>query len=210
MQFSSPTTLCLTGVSQGGKTSYVIKLLQNKHQMFEHPVDRVLYIYAVWNENFSEMEKKNDIQFHQYLPSHDLLEKFISNDNKHLIIVIDDLMQEVINSTEAQSLFVRDSHHKNITVIYITQNIFCKGKFSRTIALNCHYYILFRSPRDVNQIKIFARQTGLNSTLMEAYSDCVSRMYGYLVVDLSPRSENSIKLFTNIFPSETLIGYISK
>jgi hypothetical protein len=178
--------------------------------MFEQPVARVLYCYAVWNDSFNQIERKPDVQFHQFLPSHDVLQEFISNDKKHLVIVIDDLMEEAINSSEAQALFVRESHHKNITVIYITQNIFCKGKFSRTIALNCHYYILFRSPRDINQIKVFARQTGLNLSLMEAYEDCNSIIYGYLLVDLSPRSESHIKLFTNIFPGEILIGYIPK
>ena len=35
---------------------------------------------------------------------------------------------------------------------------FCQGKFSRTISLNTNYLILFKNPRDNNQISVLARQ----------------------------------------------------
>jgi hypothetical protein len=48
----------------------------------------------------------------------------------------------------AASLFTKKSHHRNISVMYIEQNLFHKGKNHRTISLNAHYMVLFKNPRD--------------------------------------------------------------
>jgi len=42
---------------------------------------------------------------------------------------------------------------------------------------------------------------------MNAYKKAVSKNDGYLLVDLSPHSNQLYKLRTNIFPTQTLIVY---
>ena len=54
--------------------------------------------------------------------------------------------------------FTRKGHHRNASVVYITQNLFQQSKSSRTISLNAHYLVLFQSPRDKMQIKVLANQ----------------------------------------------------
>jgi hypothetical protein len=54
--------------------------------------------------------------------------------------------------TRMASLFTEKSHHRNIIVMYIVQNLFHRGKHHRVISLNAHYMVLFRNPRDVSQI----------------------------------------------------------
>ena len=68
--------------------------------------------------------------------------------------------------------------------------------------------ILLRNPRDKSQISTLGKQIGLGKTLIEAYEDCTSQAYGYLLVDLSPHSDNNFQLKTNIFPYEDIIVYI--
>jgi hypothetical protein len=46
------------------------------------------------------------------------------------------------------SLFTKKSHHRNISVMYIVQNLF----HHRTISLNAHYMVLFQNLTDVSQI----------------------------------------------------------
>ena len=53
--------------------------------------------------------------------------------------------------------FTRKEHHRNASVVYITQNLFQQSKSSRTISLNAHYLVLFQSPRDKMQIKVLAK-----------------------------------------------------
>jgi cobalamin biosynthesis Co2+ chelatase CbiK len=52
------------------------------------------------------------------------------------------LMMDAANSEEIVHLMCVGSHHHQITVIHILQNLFQKGKFMRTASLNCHYFIL--------------------------------------------------------------------
>jgi hypothetical protein len=57
-----------------------------------------------------------------------------------------------------RNFIVLDDHHRNLSIIYIVQNIFHQGKEMRNISLNYHYIVLFKSPRDKEQISMLARQ----------------------------------------------------
>ena len=70
------------------------------------------------------------------------------------------------------------------------QNLFHQGKYARDISLNTHYFILFRNPRDKNQIKILGNQLGIKEKLEKAYNMATERPYSYLMVDLSPQSDS--------------------
>lgn len=76
----------------------------------------------------------------------------------HKILVLDDLMIDAAENMEMVHLLCVGSHHNNITVIHLLQNLFHKGKAMRTASLNCHYCILFPSYRDRLQIQTFGKQ----------------------------------------------------
>ena len=54
------------------------------------------------------------------------------------VLALDDLMEEGVQDKRVLDLFTKDSHHQNITVLYLTQDLFPPGKFSRTINRNAH------------------------------------------------------------------------
>jgi hypothetical protein len=82
------------------------------------------------------------------------LEKTI---NGTRLIVLDDLLNEAY-SRDMCDLFTKGSHHRNISVILITQNLFHQGRFSRAISLNAKYIVVFKNVRDKNQFAYLARQ----------------------------------------------------
>jgi hypothetical protein len=88
------------------------------------------------------------VDFQHRLPDLDTLDPR----NKHLII-LDDLMDET--DQKVVSLFTKKSQHRNISVMYIVQNLFHRGKHH---SLNAHYMVLFKNPRDVSQIMELAHQ----------------------------------------------------
>ena len=53
------------------------------------------------------------------------------------MIVVDDHMFDV-NQLVADIL-TKISHHRNMSILYLTQNVFDKNKHARTISLNAHY-----------------------------------------------------------------------
>jgi hypothetical protein len=84
-----------------------------------------------------------------------------------------------------------------MTVIFLLQNVFQKGKSMRTASLNCHYFIIFGAKRDPSQIATLGRQIfpGNNKYFMSAYKAAISlKPFNFLLVDLSPRSDKSYQL----------------
>ena len=113
-------------------------------------------------------------------------------------------MRECSGNKDVCNLFTKTSHHRNLSVIFITQNLFYQGKESRTISLNAHYITLFKNVRDRAQIIHLAKQMypGNVSFMREAYEDSTKKAYGYLLIDLKPATPDELRLRSNIFPEE--------
>lgn len=113
-------------------------------------------------------------------------------------------MKEGSNDKRVLHLFTRDSHHKGITVVYMTQDMFSKGRHAKTISRNAHYIIAFKNPRDQLAVRILAQQAFPQEfkQVLEIYRDATERPYGYLMFDLHPSSSDSQRLKTNILNDE--------
>ena len=115
-----------------------------------------------------------------------------------------------MNSVDSSvtELFTKGSHHRNISVIHIVQNLFHQGKEHRTMSLNCHYMMLFKNPRDASQINFLARQMYPHNAkyLQDVYKDATAKPpYGYLFIDLKQETQENLRLRTNILKSEQQI-----
>ena len=101
-------------------------------------------------------------------------------------------------------LFTKGSHHRNLSIIYIVQNIFHQGKEMRNISLNAHYIVLFKSPRDKQNISMLARlvNPGKVQEFTRSYEDATRRPHGYLMLDLKPTTDDQQRLKTNVLPGE--------
>lgn len=186
-----------------GKTTFVKRLLKHKDVMFTKPLKNVLFCFAVYQNAYDDIEKSDpDVTFKEGLPDSETMEDL--KNGKYDALIIDDLMNEVLSSSTAVDLFTRYAHHYGLTVVYITQNIFCQGKHARTIALNCHYFVLFNNPRDESQIMCLGRQIfpGKAKAFLEIYKDATSEKYSYLLIDLHPGSDVVYKLRSRIFPED--------
>ena len=111
-------------------------------------------------------------------------------------------------------LFTKVSHHCDVTCIYLTQNLFPPGKFSRIISLNAHYIIAFNNPRDTLGFRTLAQQAfaGQVPYVWESFQDATSQPHGYLMLDLHPRTPVTLRLRSNILPlSQTYsVVYVNK
>jgi len=122
-------------------------------------------------------------------------------------------MSECEKDPSILNLFTTDSHHRNISVFLISQNLFSQGKYSRTISLNCIYLIIFKNPRDKSQINVLARQMFPEkyNFFMEAFSDAVNnKSHSYLFIDLKQDTLEKNRIQTAILPGETRVLYTSK
>ena len=203
VRLQTPFSLLCCGPSGCGKTQWTKKLLENTEKMMTNQPDRIIWCYGEYQPAYRELsEQFPQIEFMEGIPS-DVCEIFDPKVNN--MIVIDDLMAEAAGDKKITNLFTKGSHHRNLSVIFILQNLFYQGKESRTISLNSHYIVLFKNPRDRSQIIHLAKQMfpGNVKYLQEAYADATSKPYGYLFLDFKTNCPDNMRVRTNVFPQET-------
>lgn len=198
LQFETPTTILVCGPTNSGKTTFVKQLLETSSVMFKEPPVSVIYCYgSVWQPIFNEMENSvKNISFHKGLPTKDDLVEIHDSDKRHFICVVDDCMNQCANSTSMEELVCVGSHHLNMTLVCLVQNLFQKGKVMRTLSLNMHYYALFENRRDAEQLLRFGRQVFpyQSKYFLDAYQKSTALPFSYLLVDLNPRSSKLYSL----------------
>ena len=140
-----PFTAIVAGPTSCGKTRFVFRLIDNVGRMIDPPPSKIVYCYGEYQQLFCNYPR---VVFHQGLPD---LNDF--DGTEPTLLIIDDLMQET-NETVV-NLFTKGSHHRNVSVMYLAQNLFPKNKFARTMSLNAHYMVLFKNPRDASSLRIW-------------------------------------------------------
>ena len=154
--------------------------------------ERVILHYAEWQNGYRELGEK--IEFREGLPQ----TGDYANDPRSKLVIVDDLMRESSAGGAIVDLFTKASHHNNLSVIFITQNLFHQGKGQRDISLNAQYIVIFRNLRDRAQITHLSRQLCPEDPrfLQEAYWDATSEAYGYLLLDLKQSTLDNCRFRT--------------
>ena len=200
-KFEHPFTCLVSGPTGSGKTWLISKILQNSLFMINPIPKRIVYCYTRFQPKFDELKAKiPSIEFNEGLPDIDNFDQDSEN-----LVILDDLMHLCEKDPSILNLVTVDSHHKNISVFCLTQNLFSKGKYSRTISLNSQYLILLNNPRDHAQIYHLARQVypTMPKFMIEAYEDAVKVKYGYLLLDF--KQESIYRVQTGILPHDSRI-----
>ena len=197
-----PSTCIIAGPTGSGKTYFVRRLLAHIEEMIKPIPDHIVWYYGEWQPIYATIR---GVEFVEGLPDIGALDP-----QKRHLVIIDDLMSET--DERITSLFTKKSHHRNISVIYIVQNVFHKGKENRTISLNSHYIVMFKNPRDASQITHLAKQMypGNVKYMQEAFYDATSDPYGYLFIDLKQDTPEHLRLRTRIFPGQNQWVYLRK
>ena len=203
-RFQHPFTSMIAGMTGSGKTAWVRSLLQQASETIHPPPERIVWCYSQWQPAYTEMlVPMPHIEFVKGIPKA-LEQDSYFNVNTRNLIVFDDQMIDASKDKRIVNLFTRGSHHRNLSVIYIVQNLFHQGKGSRSISLNSHYLVLFKNPRDKLQVLTLAKQMypGQTDFFLNQYEEAVKRPFGYLLIDLKTTTQDNCRLRTNVLPSE--------
>ena len=208
--FKHPTTILIAGPTQSGKTSFVVNVIKNR--LISPWPNRIIWVTGHPDDGLDKKEMLLQNPNIEYITKFDegLFDKFSDQDRN--LLIMDDLMEKAGNSKMAANLFTQGSHHRNLTIIFLIQNLFYKSKEMRTISLNSHYLVLYKNPRDKSQIRNLAYQIfpSTPNFLIEAFSDATQSRYSYLLIDLHPETAEEYRIRTRIFPGEEQIVFLPK
>jgi len=109
-----------------------------------------------------------------------------------------------VYSKDIYDRFTKGSHHRNITVTLITQNLFHQGRFCRNISLNAKYSVSLKNVRDKSQFQYLARQVHPedSDSLYKSYLEATERAHGYLILDFAQDTDDRLRFRTNVFADE--------
>ena len=79
------------------------------------------------------------------------LQDFEIPENVPTIIVLDDMMDSAYSTNMSQS-FTKRSHHRNVSLLLITQNFFYCGQSTLNVSLSNKYIVVFKNPIGKTQI----------------------------------------------------------
>ena len=202
-----PTTIQVLKPTRCGKARLVRRILEE--QLIQLFATRIIWVYSEWQPDYDMIrERYPGIEFEKGWRD-DILDSLTPEQRN--ILVLDDQMGVASSSKSVSDLFTKGSHHRNLTVIYLMQNVYNQGKSQRTISLNSHYSVVFRNGLDASQFRTMAYQICPSNGhwLVNAFTDATSKPYEYLVLHHHPSTPEDQTVATNILPGEQLTYYIN-
>lgn len=193
----------IAGPSGCGKTTFLKKMLFEMLTSRQIEMENIVWFNAIKAAIPSYFE--NRVKICEKIP--DNFDEIQNNS----VLIFDDLMTDAYTKPMCE-LFTKGYHHRNLTIVLITQNVFHQGRFCRDIALNCRYLVMFKNPRDKSQILPLARQIypECPTELMRVYNEVTSKPHGYLLFDLTQTINDVLRFRTDIFNKNYITCFCPK
>ena len=184
--------ISLVGPSENGKTQLIYNWL--KIGTFQPKFDKIYFFYQHSQPLYDVMQKSENLEFVQGV-NFEFFDSLKNNGTNYLLI-FDDSCGKICNSKAFVDIATA-RRHRFLSTIYIKHNLFHQSKLGRDVELQNTHIVLFKSPRDVMQVTTFSTQLGLGSELIDWYRDAMSVPFDYLLIDLSPRTDDRLRYCTN-------------
>ena len=193
-KLEKPFRLIVGGGSGTGKTTFVKELVDRNH--FSSPFDKIVYCYP---------EYLNDVpidldQIVEYRPGIcDLT--YLSNLPRNTLIIYDDMMDECGKSDDIMKLFTVIARKRNLSIIFLVQNIYNQSKQFRNIRLNATGFVLFKFYAANNVNNRLIRDLGIQSLIGKRQMDKhYDENFSYIMIDIHPQRHSSfVTIKSNIF-----------
>ena len=197
--FIAPFTMIISGATGSGKTQWLLKFLMHNDQLIDPPPSKILYCFGEMNESVFKF-KEIGITTYNGIPESELIKQ-------HQLLVLDDLMLNIPNDF-LDLLFTRGSHNWGVSVIFVTQSLY--GRDIKTARANAHYILLTKNPQGLLQVRTLGSQLfpKMLNYFLEAYRDATYNRFSYLLINMHPNTDETMRLSTKIFPGEKTTIYL--
>lgn len=184
--FYTPFNMVVSGPSQVGKTTFIKNLLERTSELPGSIVPKPTRIKYVYGEEAPKLDVR--VEFHRGWSS-TLMDDMLPTSTN--VIVLDDVANECRDDASLSNMFTRGGHHRNISIILLTQNYFFAGRTALDVRRNTHYLVLFACKQDKKQVSTFAQRLFPFKwkNFMQAYEDATRPQHGHLLVDMTTRCD---------------------
>lgn len=201
------TNMIISGSNGSGKTTFVKNLLTLKDKIFTQTPAKTFLFYRMMQPMYNEMEMSGLVDelvdVNVNFPTYEKVKTMVENyKNDGCIVIFDDVMSQL--NEEFVDLFCNLTHHGNLNIILLVQNLFCKNQVFRTLSLNSQYMVIMKNERDKNQISTLATQISPKNGayVVQAYKEATKYPYSYLFIDYHQQTPNILRLRSHLFPHE--------
>lgn len=100
--------------------------------------------------------------------------------------------------------FTKHYHDRNITLLYLCQEVFPPGKFAKSISWNTHYILAFKNPREQLGMRNLLLQSYHQEWqhVMEVYRWETKRPFGYLTLDCRQANRDIFRIVSRLLKEE--------
>ena len=208
LKLISPFAAFIIGCTGSGKSMTILRWLRYPDRVFREKFRNIYYFYGSCHQKIFNHKKLSHVKFSNNMK---LLAKLIKTRHPKpgILIVLDDLMTKMANDKTILDLYTKGSHHNNISVINVVQNIFFKSPLMVTLKENSQYYFV-KLVINEQKIKLLATHIGAPD-LVAAYNDSTMRdRYAGVLVDNNVQSNiRKLTRIRNRLTSRTPGLYIS-
>jgi len=180
------------------------QIILNRAALFDKPIKQVFWHYTEEGAIPQDL-LEHGVVFRQGPPS---LEDYPLDDGEK-ILVLDDMLGKI--SDEIVDFYLRASHHRRLSCFLLCQNLY--NKKIREISLNSHVVIVFKSRRDLSQIRHFCLQVDPANwrSIFASYRDATDQPgHHYLLFDFHAKTPDCLRFRTKILPHEKQVVYVMK
>jgi len=193
-KLEKPFRLIVGGGSGSGKTEFVKELVNKNH--FSTPFDKVIYCYPDYLE---EIPADFD-QIVEYQPG--LLDlQYFSTIPKNTLIILDDMMSECGQSDAIMKLFSVVARKRNLSIIFIVQNVYDRSKQFRNIRMNATGFVLFKFYAATDVTQRILRDLSCNDYISKKQLQKIyEKNFAYIFIDIHPKRHSEfVTIRSNIF-----------
>ncbi len=212
--FTVPIRVAIAGASGTGKSGFIINLLENREKLFSDSfMEGIFWCYRYWQPIYKKFKSKEIKFFDSNLLLVDDdgegfkgLENLLTEKVKPgSCLIFDDCDDFIFNNKLVANLMKGGSHHKNISILFTSQNMLCKGKWQTMVIQNLTHLVLLQDKRIKGLLMQLGQQisTYKLKDFLEIYQLAMKgRPYSYLIISF--QSDANFPYYSGIFPGEQL------
>ena len=187
IKFLANHNTIIFGQTGAGKTCFILDVI--RYKLIQPFPKNIYYMYKI-RQPF--MDEINNINFIEGLDFNAI------DTSKPSMLVIDDLV--LSTNKDVAEMFILGSHHRQISIFFISQNLFPNCNLFRLMSTNAHYFVIFQNQRNFRQVMTLARQIFVGrdiKRITEAYKKASNTLRGFIVLSFSPLLPNELTVVTD-------------